>query len=270
MSTAIYALVVIYQKRAEQSPACESLKNARQRNVVLIDNSGETAENRKYCQELEWIYLSMPGNAGLSRAYNAAIDLVKDKADYVVFVNDDTAMSKDYFGALSYAVCSRPEVRVWVPRVRGRSGQLSPFCMKGYFVHRLEPESETDPERLYGILAGTAAKTDLFGQYRFDERYFLDYIDCSFFRDIHQNGMETAVLETELLQRFTGTAHRCYRDERDRFRSLRQDCWVYCRDSFLGVISYPVIVIRHYFRILSRLRQNRKAAGRSRPGEDTL
>ncbi len=53
------------------------------------------SNNKEYCISKGLRYISMAGNKGLSKAYNAAIDACKDK-DVIIFFDDDTEVTEEY------------------------------------------------------------------------------------------------------------------------------------------------------------------------------
>lgn len=75
MESKITAIVVIFNKTISQSITCQRIK-AMDRNidVLVVDNSESSNSNEIVCKELGFRYLSMNGNKGLSKAYNAAVD----------------------------------------------------------------------------------------------------------------------------------------------------------------------------------------------------
>lgn len=80
-----YAIVVLYNKKAEASRSLKSLSAAGRPDltVLVFDNSDlEKAlkeSNQRFCREHGLVYLSGEGNLGISRAYNRCIDYIVAK-----------------------------------------------------------------------------------------------------------------------------------------------------------------------------------------------
>ena len=244
MATTVYALLVIYRKNGEQSAACESLRRAGNLNVLMVDNSEDDFGNEQYCRDVGWEYLKMPGNSGLSKAYNAGIDRLRGIADYVILLDDDTTLGKAYFGALAYAICIQPEVRIFLPIVRDRAGLLSPCRVPRFGVHRASDPQKIPQDEISGINSGMALAMSLFDDYRYDERYFLDFIDHAFMREMRSRGEPIALLDVELIQRFSGSDRSTLEAMLRRFKSYRKDCRLYYSNNWLERLYYPLAITR--------------------------
>ena len=261
MGTTVYALLVIYQKNGEQSAACESLRRAGNLNVLVVDNSEQDFDNEAYCRERGWQYLRMPGNSGLSKAYNAGIDRLRGVADYVILLDDDTTLGKAYIGALHYAVCISPETRIFLPTVRDRAGLLSPCRVPRFGVHRASDPNNIPQDEISGINSGMAIAMSIFDDYRYDERYFLDFIDHAFLREMRSRGEPIGLLDVELTQRFSGSDSGTRESALKRFKSYRKDCRIYYSNNWLGRLYYPLAITRRRLglsRQLARAKRQKK------------
>ena len=118
------AIVVVYNKNIRNSITCNLLRNISASNIeiVVVDNSEENMDNESICHNLGFRYISMHGNKGLSKAYNAAIDIVD--ADVLILLDDDTELHKEYFDILDKAVADNPEIDVFAPVVYGQDGVI--------------------------------------------------------------------------------------------------------------------------------------------------
>lgn len=253
MATNVYVLLVIYRKNGERSAACESLRRFGYTNVLVMDNSEEDFGNEGYCRELGWSYIKMPGNSGLSRAYNVGIDYLKDKADYVILLDDDTALGQAYIGALQYAVCISPETRIFLPLVKDRVGVLSPCRARRFGIHRVSDPAQIPPQELSGINSGMAIATSVFDDYAYDERYFVDFVDHAFLRDMRARGETIGLLDVELKQRFSGSDGIGRSKVLARFKLFRRDCRVYYSGHWLERLYVPVVLLRRRLGIARQL-----------------
>lgn len=98
MNNSIVATIVIYNKSIENSITCKNILSFNEDliEILIVDNSTSNYGNKAYCENKNIKYISMGGNQGLSKAYNAAIDLSKDK-DVIILFDDDTDVTKQYF-----------------------------------------------------------------------------------------------------------------------------------------------------------------------------
>ena len=81
MNNSIVATIVIYNKSIENSITCKNILSFNEDSIeiLIVDNSTSNYGNKTYCEKKNIKYISMGGNQGLSKAYNAAIDLSKDE-----------------------------------------------------------------------------------------------------------------------------------------------------------------------------------------------
>ena len=244
MAKNVYVLLVMYRKYGERSAACESLRRFGFSNVLVMDNSEDDFDTEAYCRELGWSYIKMPGNSGFSRAYNVGIDYLKGKADYVVLLDDDTALGQTYIGALHYAVVTSPETRIFLPTVKDRKGILSPCRARRWGVHRTNDPASIPPQELSGIGSGMALAISIFDDYAFDERYFVDFVDHAFLRDMRARGETVELLDTELTRRFSDMDGVGRDKILARFKLFCRDCRVYYGDSWLGRIYASLVLLR--------------------------
>ncbi len=255
MAKSVYVLLVMYRKHGERSAACESLRRFGYSNVLVVDNSEEDFDTEAYCRELGWSYIKMPGNSGVSRAYNVGIDYLKDKADYVVLLDDDTALGQTYIGALHYAVVASPETRIFLPTVKDRKGILSPCRARRYGLYRVNDPMSVPPQERSGICSGMAIAMPVFEDYAFDERYFVDFVDHAFLRDMRARGEAIELLDTELMRRFSDSDGVGRDKILARFKLFCRDCHVYYGNAWPGRIYASLVLLRRRIGISRELRR---------------
>ena len=92
MHEEIYAVVVLYNTSVANSSTCANLLKIKNHSVkvIVIDNSTIRNDNLELCIEYGFEYFSMKGNAGLSKAYNRALNYLRNKKGIVVWFDDDT------------------------------------------------------------------------------------------------------------------------------------------------------------------------------------
>lgn len=65
----------------------------------------------------------MNGNAGLSKAYNRALDYLKDEDGIVIWFDDDTNVTQEYFDALELNAKEFKDSDIFVPVIQGQDGK---------------------------------------------------------------------------------------------------------------------------------------------------
>ena len=225
--------VVVYNVACQESPSLRALARIPNLSVYVADNSTRQLGNGAYCQKMGWRYLPMGGNVGLPKAYNAVLDAVEG-ASVIVWLDDDTELEPAYFDALSAALEAHPEGDIFLPRVTDEAGQLSPCAIEDCRVRRCAPGQAPPPERITGINSGMAVRLRAYAAYRYDEGYFLDYVDHAFLRDMKAQGRRIVPFEGRLIQRFSGNERGNAAGARARFRIFARDFARFCQDTPKG------------------------------------
>lgn len=223
MKTAM--VIVVYNKWCGDSCTCRFLTTTPfPPDVVLVmDNSTKPMENESFCKQNGWLYHSMGGNAGLSKAYNAALEQIWDQADIIVWADDDTVWPADYFRSL-HAHMESNDASVYLPIVKSDGVILSPCIFSTGEMGIAHSEEELKHCEISAINSGMAVKTQLYAHYRYDEKYFLDYIDHDFMRWCRQNAKAISIVDgITLHQNFFAKSGASKKSKRVRFRIYRKD-----------------------------------------------
>ena len=224
MKTAI--AIVIYNKWCGDSNTCQFLKNTNfpPDYVLVIDNSTKPVDNENYCKENGWTYHSMQGNAGLTKAYNAALNILKDKTDVIVWADDDTRFTDTYFESLKTHVSNNPDAAVFLPIVKANNTIISPCIFSTGEMIVAESVEALNGKEMSGINSGMAVKTSLYDNYRYDEGYFLDYVDHDFLRWCRLNSYSFCVMDDiTLIQSFFAQSNPSKKAKRIRFNIYKKD-----------------------------------------------
>ncbi len=236
--TVIYALVVIYNKECTDSIACQCLKTISDVCVIIADNSTIPTSNADFAQQNGWKYVSMGGNFGLAKAYNRGIELAEVQNSIICLFDDDTEVDKNYFEELMQKEREEPDTKLFLPLVYDEIGLLSPSVIKGLVVSRVTDISDIEAENINGINSGMAIRRDVFYDYRYDESYFLDYIDHAFIRDIKQRGLKISVFSVQLKQAFFANSQAEIAAIIKRFKIFKKDFKHFCGESPEGCKYY--------------------------------
>lgn len=221
------AVVVVYNTRCEDSITCQALKTVSKQNisVTIYDNSTEDYGNRVYCEEKGWQYLGGEGNIGLSKAYNACIDALIGKIDWICLFDDDTVITGDYFSMLRDAIQGGDDL--YAPLIFSNQRILSPCRIREDFRAILFPDEETvlsyTGKDLTAINTGMAISMRIFQDYRYDERIFLDGIDHVFVRDMAKRGIYVHPFPYTCEQNFSA-------DEKSSEESAKKRFSIFCKD----------------------------------------
>ncbi|SHL00757.1 Glycosyltransferase, GT2 family [Selenomonas ruminantium] len=182
-----YAVVVVYNICVYNSLTLNNLKNINKNNVsvIVVDNSTENFNNGSLAEKSGWTYMSMNGNVGLSKAYNRALDLIQDKDGVVIWLDDDTNITREYFDVLEKDVLENCQIDIFAPVIQGQDGKyLSPN--EYHFLRNKQLKNKDDSIdclRFNAINSCTAVRMRVYEKYRYTVQLFLDQVDHQFFED---------------------------------------------------------------------------------------
>lgn len=252
MDIRLYALLVIYNRRCEESPSCEALRAMPDARALVVDNSTVPNDNAAYCARRGFGYAPMGGNVGLAKAYNRGIAWIKKNttATHVLLLDDDTDIPEGYLEDMSAAAKRHPEKGIVLPLVYDEVGLLSPCAINGFRVSRIQDPHELTPSSITAINSGMMLDLALFKEYTYDEHYFLDYIDHAFMRDMKAKGVSFVVTECVLRQRFSGNERGNKKAARKRFHIFKSDFRLFCGKSFKGRLTATATIWRRRLKLL--------------------
>lgn len=195
-----YAVLVIYNEDLALSKSFNSVKGRKGVQILVADNSTDPSfKNQEEARKAGAWFLSMGENAGLSKAYNAAFERLKQESgDWVVLLDDDTVVPEIYWDKLKEEQADA----ILLPLVKTEKGtMLSPAEMR----HGMPKAAANagDIHDITGINSGMAIPKTITDTYRYDERLFLDYVDHAFIRDMKARHVPVRILDVVLSQRFS-------------------------------------------------------------------
>lgn len=255
MSVRIYALLVIYNRACTDSPSCEQLRKTPDARAVIVDNSTEENDNYRYAAKRGFGYLSMGGNLGLAAAYNRGIAWIKRHTDatHVLLLDDDTTLPEGFLERTAASVAAHPEASIFLPRVYDEKGLLSPCAIDGLKVRRIADAAELTAQNVTGINSGLVADLRVFDSYRYDEQYFLDYIDHAFLRDMKARGVTIDITREELSQRFFANQNGDKSAAKRRLHIFKRDIRYFCGKTLKGRAAAEWMIAKRRLKIaLSR------------------
>lgn len=235
----LYVLVVIHNITCGESIACRSLRSQKDSDfrVLIYDNSDSDINIRADCAENGWTYLGGSGNRGLPAAFNCALDLLRSqKAEgHICLLDDDTRLEPDFIAEVK-AAAENKAADVLLPVLSQNSRIISPWREKGrrYFASYEECIAEPE-ENLLAFNSGMTVSLDVFSDFRYDERLFLDCVDISFLSEIKKRGRSIAVIHAFGEQSFSGAEKPPRNEAMSRFGIYTKDMLTfYGRRSALG------------------------------------
>ena len=204
-----YAVVVLYNKRIQDSITISYLTRLKEKSlhILILDNSMDNyvEDNKIFSTNSSLTYYSMGGNVGLSKAYNFALAILKDKSeeDIVIWFDDDTPVKQEYFDCLKKKAIDKT-YDVFVPIIYGQNGIIySPNesgWLKGKYI--CSPEQEISQKKFNAINSCLAVRLKFYKDYIYDEGLFMDCVDTKLFDDFRRKEMAFCVLPVKIYQNF--------------------------------------------------------------------
>ena len=203
----IGAVVVIYNKKCTESASFSQIVTYGEVLVILVDNSTDPDlqhSNRESCLRLGCEYYSMGGNKGLAQAYNAAISQIGSRTNYLMLLDDDTAIPQDVLSVLEQSIALHPSASVFVPLVLDQAALLSPSRRWSSLFFRLKKKPDAFTQRMSAINSGLVIRLDreTMAKPLFDDKMFLDCIDHDFILRRVRKGESIVIYPAEFHQNF--------------------------------------------------------------------
>lgn len=202
----IYALIVVYNKKCEDSQTICSLMNRSScgnLKCIIYDNSTNEYGNADFCEKHHFAYYTQGKNLGLSKAYNCVVETLKGEKGYLLVLDDDTELSEEFFQELE-RIEHRGEPGIYVPIVRAGNILLSPSMVKhnsGSAV--LKSIDDLKMDRITAINSGMVVDLRVYDKIRYNEDLFLDCVDHAFMRDARLNGIPITVMQSTIDQHYS-------------------------------------------------------------------
>lgn len=204
-----YAVVVLYNKKIQESITVSHLMQLKeeQLHIIVLDNSTDdyVVENEGYFPIDLLTYHSMGGNVGLSKAYNYALSVLKDKSedDVVIWFDDDTPVEREYFDCLKNKAMNK-SYDVFAPVIYGQNGVIySPNesgWLKGKYIKF--PEQQIPQNKFNAINSCLAVRLEAYKGYTYDEGLFMDCVDTKLFDDFRRKNLRFCILPVKIYQNF--------------------------------------------------------------------
>ncbi len=251
----IYAIMVIYNKKLNESRTYECLKR-QDIKIIVCDNSTSDYGNEAVALADGVGYVNMEGNKGLACAYNEGLDYIWDmydttETDYTCLFDDDTYVPDEYF-----ELVRKSTEDILLPIVTDGKSIMSPVLMKKDIVKRIKSRKKlfnTDSKLLSGINSGMAVHSKVLEYYVYYKTMFLDYIDHIFIKHMRECDRYPKVLDVELVQSFSAVD-----DDKEsavaRFAMQKKDLKIFYEDNKAG---YNYVVVKKHIKLALKYRDVR-------------
>jgi GT2 family glycosyltransferase len=207
-----YIIIVLYKQSLEECTAYQSLHGALNGfnglPLMVYDNSPEASAVPPSSQELfETTYIHDLTNAGLSKAYNCALQAASQKGcEWLLLMDQDTIFTPEYVAELKGLDNNEllRNVGAIVPKILSVNlkQKISPSksLLGGRFSQERIPSGRVS-EPLSGINSGTLLNVKFLESINgFSTRYTLDMLDHWYFRKLGKAGKIIYVLQSVIYQ----------------------------------------------------------------------
>lgn len=244
----IFPVIVVYNKDINDSLTLKSLChcNVSHDSILVIDNSTIDYNIASYCKENHYMYHSMNGNAGLSKAYNRALNIMlpkMDKDDLLIWLDDDTEITDEYVSMLKIQ-SEKCNADIFLPIIVGQDNVIySPNeygFLKGHYMKTLE--DGINLRNINGINSCLAVRRSIYDRYRYTEELFMDLVDNQFFDDMRKQNRSFCIVKSIIHQNFFQRGEYINVDSvLKRLRIKFVDFMVYARKKGIGYLCLALL-----------------------------
>lgn len=211
----ITAIVVLYQRAADQSPALQSLLRFLRSNtsirILVYDNSPQS-QTKPIAMPPNVTYYAASQNGGLAPAYNLALTQASEQGDeWLLLVDQDTELTDAYLQellALAESLFSNQSVSAVVPKLAWKGKVHSPEehlfdQLRSQFQHRDHgvslSASGIQAPRLVAYNSGALMRVSaLLAIGGFPSEFWLDYLDHAVFHMLAARGWYIYIMQSVL------------------------------------------------------------------------
>lgn len=181
----LYFAIVIYNKNCENSITLKQLLGFKLNNIIIVDNSTIKNDNENFCKKNNIFYINMNGNKGLSKAYNVVVKYLKDSLGYIMWLDDDTFITKEYVETVLDMI-KENRYSLIIPIIKCQGKVISPLKKIGIKYIGISNENYKNIRNIYAINSCLTVNMDIYKHLEYNEKLFLDNIDLDFFEKIHK------------------------------------------------------------------------------------
>jgi len=263
----IYIVVVLYNKRLEESKTIQSLGDILEdhMNLMVYDNS----PIRQYectnftLNKFKVHYYHDQTNSGLSKAYNLAINLANElNFSWLLLLDQDTTFTRNYIEEiLSLDIIKMPEnVVAIIPKIVSSSNgmMISPAKMLlGGITIPIKNQYGILNNKVSAINSGTILKILYMESINgFSLKYTLDMLDHWYYRKIYEDKKVVYLLHSFIYQDLSVSGNFEENVSPARYKQMLKSELLYIKGD--GLLSLSIFKLRLIFRIIKQLGFKRK------------
>lgn len=177
--------------------------------VLIFDNSSES--NIPSRLEQRFSYYHSGENVGLARAYNYALEQINPAVEWLVTLDQDTVISREYLNELIVKASKLPKTVVAIaPIIKDQQQQISPVRSDTLRpLHKPLPKSDhTYSQDIMVINSATAVRVDFLQKIEgYNEVFSLDYLDHWLSWKIFEESSSLMILKASLLHSLSVLHH---------------------------------------------------------------
>lgn len=228
-------IIVIYNIKLDESIAfLKVYENRNYFHITIVDNTtinNIRQYNQSEAEKFDVTYLSKGDNIGLSKAYNLAIEHIKEscnKIEWVITLDQDTVLNQDYFNEILEITGRSSEMLLYYPKVNSKRGVISPILMNKQFIKNIK--NKTQQNNIVCINSGLLMNINLFKECIYNENLFLDMIDYDLFCQMIKKGYMNKIKSINSLidQDFSGAGFSLLEKDYARFKLYAADFKTFC------------------------------------------
>ena len=222
----LYFAIVIYNKECEDSITINRLLEFNLENIIVVDNSSIDNKNATFCKNNNIDFINMNGNQGLSKAYNTVIKHLKGLSGYVMWLDDDTYITKEYIENILSLITKR-EFNIIIPIVECQKKIISPLRKIGIKYIGIQSENYKNMKNIYAINSCLTVDLEIYKHIRYNEKLFLDNVDLDFFRKIRElDNIKIKIIKSSIEQKL-------FLMENTDVKQFKKRYIIYLKDSVL-------------------------------------
>lgn len=227
-------LIVTYNKEIKDSLSYKSIiKYINNNNIIVFDNSNDKfiKMNKDYSAKNNITYYTLNKNVGLSKAYNYVVKRInKNKNHYLVILDDDTALTSEYFKEL-ITLTKKAEYDIYLPIIYSRKMIMSPAKVQfNCRIKVIKDVKEVNDNNISAINSAMVIRTSVFNKVLYNENLFLEYIDHDFMKKIRENKYKCYIMNSIIQQKYSRFENKNKQSEIVRFKIYLKDFKKYCEN----------------------------------------
>lgn len=199
MTKTVDVIVPVFNQGIEETPIISNYMDDATVRFYVCDNSEDVdvkESNRIASNKVSNVeYIDMEGNKGISKAYNAALKMVK--SDIICIFDDDTVPGDGFFNKIRSYVSAEG---VYLPVVKSGDRILSPLNKLGPIIYPVNSIKRVNLNKCSAFNTGMTFTSDVARKIRYNEKLFIEFVDHDFCRRASAEGIPFFIMEDVVLE----------------------------------------------------------------------